>query len=135
MDRLVEPKEHTFKGIAALLGWEWPEIESTGSPVIQAGKPYHFNLYWVHLGMAPEDAFYVRLVDRQSRIAVEALSFDQPDSPLISGQLFVDKINVSLPGNLVRGSYHLQIGFLTRAVEAGELNFLLPDEMTEILVK
>jgi hypothetical protein len=135
LDRVVEPKEHTYKGIAALLGWDWSDIEVTELPVLEAGKSHNFNLFWVYGGMSMDDTLYVRLLNEEGRVVVEALSSAKHDSPLIPGQLLKDSITVSLPHSLPRGSYHLQIGFFTRAVEAGELNFSLPGEMTEVQVR
>lgn len=53
---------------------------------------------------------------------------------MIDGQLMIEKAVILIPPELVPGLYHLQLGFSTSAVEAGELIFDLPAELTEVRI-
>jgi len=132
---LVEPPDYTFKGIAALLGWNWPGLPSANPPMLQSGQTYDFELYWIYRGKAPEDLFFIRLLDDSGQVATQAFTTSRPDSRLIPGQLLLEDAALTLPNSLAPGLYHLQIGLLTRAVDTGELTFPLPAEMTEIEVR
>jgi hypothetical protein len=89
-------------------------------------------LYWIYRGKAPQDSFFVRLLDEAGQIAVQTSTTPRPDSRLIPGQLLVEEATLAVPDNLVPGKYHLQLGFITPAVAAGELSFDLPVELTMV---
>lgn len=128
----LDPDNHTFNGIASLLGWRWPGLDEPDRPVLPAGRVYKFELYWIYRGKAPEDLFFVRLLNNAGEISLEAITTPRPDSRLIPGQLIIEETGV--PVNLPPGLYRLQIGFRTPAVEAGELVFDLPPELTGVQV-
>jgi hypothetical protein len=46
----------------------------------------------------------------------------------------IEKAAILIPAELAPGLYHLQLGFSTLAVEAGELVFDLPAELTEVRI-
>ena len=50
MAGLVKPPDYTFKGIAALLGWNWPGLPSANPPILLSGQTYDFELYWIYGG-------------------------------------------------------------------------------------
>lgn len=131
---LVEPDDYKFKGIAALLGWDWSDLEQITPPTLQAGRAYNFELYWIYHGKALEDLFFIRLLDSIDQPVTEVLMPPRSDGDLSRGQLLIEAATVSIPPHLAPGVYHLQIGFLTSAVETGELTFDLPAEMTEIRI-
>ena len=131
---VVDPAEYTFNGIASLLGWDWPELKGGQSPQLRAGQTFRFELYWLYRGKAPEDPFFVRLLDEAGQIAFEAITMPQPGSRLIPGQLQIEVATISLPPDFSPGSHQLQIGFYIPAVDAGELLFPLPSETTELRV-
>jgi hypothetical protein len=127
---VVKPDDYTFNGIASLLGWDWPTLEAY--PVLQAGRSYDFELYWIYRGKAPQDRFFVRLLDQQEQVVAEAFTRPRSDDPLIPGNLLVEETSLTLPADLPAGRYHLQIGFKIPVVEEGELIFDLPPELTEL---
>jgi hypothetical protein len=133
LNRLVDPDDYRFKGIAALLGWNWPGLEP-GDVTLQAGQTYPFELYWIYQGKAPEDAFFVRLFDSTGQIAVEVWLPPQNRSHLIPGQLVIEEAAVPLPADLPAGLYQLQLGFSTPAAPAGQLIFDLPAALTKLKV-
>jgi hypothetical protein len=135
LDGLVEPGDYTFKGIAALLGWDWPALDSASPPTLQAGQTFEIGLYWIYEGKAPEDLFFIRLLDDSGQRVAQAFTTPRPVSRLVRGQLLLEDAALTLPSSLVPGLYHLQIGVLTPAVDAGELIFPLPAEITKIEVE
>jgi hypothetical protein len=131
---LVAPDDYKFHRIAALLGWNWPDLNPDAPASFQTGQTYRFEFFWVYYGKAPEDTFFVRLLDSTRRPVSEARLSPQPENGIIDGQLMMEKGAVLIPAELAPGLYHLQLGFSTSAVEAGELIFDLPAELTEIRV-
>ncbi|MBE7554737.1 MAG: glycosyltransferase family 39 protein [Anaerolineales bacterium] len=131
---LVAPDDYKFHRIAALLGWNWPDLNPDAPASFQTGQTYRFELFWVYYGKAPEDTFFVRLLDSTRRPVSEAWLSPQPENGIIDGQLMMEKGAVLIPAELAPGLYHLQLGFSTSAVEAGELIFDLPTELTKIRV-
>jgi hypothetical protein len=132
---LVRPDDYTFHRIASLLGWHWPDLAETNPPLLQAGQTYDFELYWVYRGKSPEDLFFVRLLNQAGEVVLEVFTTPRADSRLIPGQLLIEDATLTLPADLSPGNYHLQIGFLIPVVEAGELTFPLPAEMTEVYIR
>jgi hypothetical protein len=74
------------------------------------------------------------LLNPVGRPVVEAWLSSSASDKLTPGQLVIEPTRLSLPTDLPAGLYHLQLGFSTPAVEAGELIFDLPAEMTEIQI-
>lgn len=60
---LVDPDDYGFHRIAALLGWNWPDLNPDAPASFQTGQSYHFELFWIYHGKAPQDTFFVRLLD------------------------------------------------------------------------
>lgn len=131
---VVDPNDYRFKGIASLLGWNWPGLQVASSPILQTGRAYDFELYWIYRGKAPQDQFFVRLLDQAGRAVVEVLTTPRPDERLIPGQLLIEDATLTLPAQLTPGQYTLQIGFYIPVVETGELIFTLPTELTEVRI-
>ena len=131
---LVDPDDQTFNGIASLLGWDWPGLDGAQPLALQAGQSYGFELYWIYRGKAPEDLFFIRLLDVSGQPVVEVTAMPRPDQHLIPGQLLSEAALIAIPETASAGLYRLQIGFFTPAVESGELIFSLPPEITEIQI-
>jgi len=116
-----------------LQGWHWPALGKAATPVtLQAGQRYPFELYWLYRGKSPDDEFFVRLIADDGRTIAAATTELRPGSRLIPEQYLVEDADLTLPADIAPGSYHLQIGFFTPAVEAGELVFDLPPELTAL---
>lgn len=130
--RLVKPDDYTFKGIAALLGWDWPGLTGGPAAAFRAGQTYPLELYWIFYGKSPQDHFRVRLLDREGQVITESLATPRPDNPPVRGQLQVEETSLNLPPHLLPGVYQLQIGLDTPNLEQGELIFPLPPQLTEI---
>lgn len=131
---LVNPDDYTFNRIASLLGWRWPGLDDVHPPNLQPGRAYKFELYWIYRGKAPDDLFFVRLLDDTGQVALEAFTTPRPGSHLIPGQLIIEDATIVLPAGFSPGIYHLQIGFLIPVVAEGELIFSLPEAMTGVRV-
>ncbi len=131
---LVEPADYTFKGFGSLLGWRWPGFDLKQSPALQPGQSYPFELYWIYRGKAPQDVFFVRLVDQAGRVVCQTSTTPRPGSRLIPGQLLVEDAVLAVPAGLASGRYQLQLGFKTPAVAAGELVFELPVHLSTVEV-
>lgn len=131
---VVDPNQVKFNGIAALLGWQWLPLETAQPPLLAAGETHPFELYWIYRGKAPDDKFFVRLVDPAGQVALEQFTTPRPSSHLILGQLIIEDAALNLPADLPPGPYRLQIGFTIPVVEAGELLFDLPSNLTEVQV-
>jgi hypothetical protein len=101
---------------------------------LQTGRAYDFELYWIYRGKAPQDRFFVRLLDQAGQAVVEVLTTPRPDERLIPGQLLIEDAILTLPAQLTPGTYTLQIGFTIPVVETGELVFSLPAELTEVRI-
>lgn len=131
---LVDPDDYRFHHIAALLGWNWPDLNPDASASFQTGQIYRFELFWIYHGKALEDRFFVRLLDSTRQPVSEVPLSPQPENGIIDGQLMMEEGVVPIPAELAPGLYHLQLGFSTSAVEAGELIFDLPAELTEVVI-
>lgn len=132
ISQVVEPERYTFNGIAALLGWHWPELNRAAAPVLATGQTYDFELYWIYRGKAPEDRFFVRLLDEAGSPALEVLTTPRSEARPAPGQLLIEDMKLAIPANLPPGRYRLQIGFTIPVVETGELIFELPEELTAV---
>jgi hypothetical protein len=91
-------------------------------------------LYWIYRGKDPDDQFFIRLLAETGQPMIEILTTPRPDQHLVSGQLLIEDSILALPASLSSGFYSLQIGFYTPAVEAGELIFALPAELTRVTI-
>lgn len=131
---LVRPDDFTFRGIASLLGWDWPGLTTNGPPRLQAGQAYPFELYWLYRGKDPADRFFIRLLAGPGRPVAEVFTSPRPGQNLVPGQLWIEDARLVLPAGLPAGPYFLQIGVRTPAVAAGELIFALPAELVEVQV-
>jgi hypothetical protein len=131
---LVDPDDYKFNGIAALLGWNWPDREPSKPLSFQAGLAYRFELYWIYHGKASQDTFFVRLLNSAGQPVTHVSFPSQSTNPLSVGQMVRAETIIAIPPDLAPGLYHFQLGFSTLAVASGELTFDLPTEMTEIRI-
>jgi hypothetical protein len=137
-DRVAEDRR-VYHGIAALLGWDWPDAADPDRPVVAAGDELSFRLYWEYLGKSPEERFFFRLAGPDGRTWAEAAS-----QPLMSetgqpatwreGQIITEEGQLQVPLGTPPGEYRLQIGFYTQApaVTEGELVFDLPPDDSRV---
>jgi hypothetical protein len=137
----VEETRRTYRGIAALLGWDWPGAQDPDRPVATPGDALPFRLYWEYLGKVPEERFFFRLVGSDGRTWAEDLSQPVPsenDDPASwrQGQIITEAGELRLPPGTPPGEYRLEIGFYTQApaVTAGELIFAVPPEDARVHV-
>ncbi|MGQ9787491.1 MAG: ArnT family glycosyltransferase, partial [Anaerolineae bacterium] len=72
-DRVNEHRRR-YRGIAALLGWDWLGVADADHPTVVIGDGLRFRLYWEYLGKRPEEKFFFRLLDGQGHRVVEAIS-------------------------------------------------------------
>jgi 4-amino-4-deoxy-L-arabinose transferase-like glycosyltransferase len=137
----VDEHRRSYRGIAALLGWDWLDAADPEHPTVAAGDGLHFRLYWEYLGKRPEEKFFFRLLDEKGRRLLEAIS--QPllhengdPSTWRKGQIIVEEGMLSIPAHMTPGEYRLQIGFYTQApaVTEGELVFDLPEPDARVWV-
>jgi 4-amino-4-deoxy-L-arabinose transferase-like glycosyltransferase len=138
----VDEHRRNYRGIAALLGWDWLDVADPNHPVTTAGGRLRFRLYWEYLGKRPEEKFFFRLLDGEGHRVVEAIS--QPllnengdPSGWRNGQIIVEEGMLIVPADTAPGEYQLQIGFYTQApaVTEGELVFELPDDETQVQIR
>ncbi len=139
-DRVDETRRN-YRGIAALLGWDWPGVNDLQPPTVVAGEALPFRLYWEYLGKVPEEEFFFRLVGPEGGIWAEGIS-----RPVLSesgdpeswreGHIVTEEGELNVPPGTPPGQYRLQIGFYTRApaVPEGELVFDLPAEDARVEV-
>lgn len=137
----VDENRRVYRGIAALLGWDWPTAADPDRPQVAAGGALPFRLYWEYLGKAPEERFFFRLLGPDGQVWAEGAS-----QPLLSengdpaawrqGQIVTEAGDLTVPPGTPPGEYRLQIGFYTQApaVTAGELTFDLPPEEARVQV-
>jgi hypothetical protein len=137
----VDEAQRSYRGIAALLGWDWLTAGGSATPQAKAGGGLPFRLYWEYLGKLPEEHFFFRLAEASGRVVAEALS-----QPLATengdpatwrhGQIIVEQGELVVRPGTPSGDYRLQIGFYTRApaVTEGELRFALPPEEAGVRV-
>jgi hypothetical protein len=137
----VEENRRVYRGIAALLGWDWPGADDISHPAIAAGDALPFRLYWEYLGKLPEERFFFRLIGTDGQILAEGTS-----QPILSengdpatwrqGQIITEEGILAVPPDMLPGDYRLQIGFYTQApaVTEGELIFDLPPEYAWVQV-
>lgn len=133
----VDPDDYAFHRIAALQGWNWPDFGEAAPPVtLQAGQTYPFELYWIYRGKSPADKFFVRLTaDNGRAVIAAATTVPRPDNRLVPGQYLIEDAMLTIPADIAPGTYHLQPGFFTPAVEGGELVFDLPPALTAIEIR
>lgn len=139
----VDENGRVYRGIAALLGWDWQGDADSQRLQVAAGEPLPFRLYWEYLGKVPEERFFFRLVGSDERIWAEGIS-----QPVLSengdpttwrqGQIITEEGELPVPPGTPPGEYELQIGFYTQApaVTEGELIFDLPpeDDLVEVIL-
>ncbi|MGC8878518.1 MAG: ArnT family glycosyltransferase [Anaerolineae bacterium] len=137
----VDEHRRSYRGIAALLGWDWLDVTDANHPTVVTGGALRFRLYWEYLGKRPEEKFFFRLLDEEGRRLVEAVSQPLPNengdpSTWRKGQIIVEEGVLSVPADVAPGEYQLQIGFYTQApaVAEGELVFDLPERDARVLV-
>jgi len=151
----VDEDRRVYRGIAALLGWDWltPAAAETylgpqapGSdpnvPIAVGGSQLPFRLYWEYLGKAPEERFFFRLLTGDGRKLSEGISqplLSEAGDPLTwrQGQIITEQGELPIPAHIPSGDYPIQIGFYTRApaVPEGELIFDLPPEEAWVRVE
>ena len=137
----VDEHRRSYRGIAALLGWDWLDATDAEHPTVVTGGALRFRLYWEYLGKRPEEKFFFRLLDEEGHRLAEAVSQPLPNengdpSTWRKGQIIVEEGELSVPADVAPGEYQLQIGFYTQApvVTEGELVFDLPERDTRVLV-
>jgi 4-amino-4-deoxy-L-arabinose transferase-like glycosyltransferase len=137
----VDEHRRSYRGIAALLGWDWLDVTDPNQPTVAAGGGVRFRLYWEYLGKRPEEKFFFRLLDEKGRRLVEAISqplLDENGDPATwrRGQIIVEEGVLRVPEDVAPGEYQLQIGFYTQApaVTEGELVFDLPEHDARVRV-
>jgi hypothetical protein len=131
----VDEQRRVYRGIAALLGWDWLGDVDPQRPEVAVGEALPFRLYWEYLGKVPEEQFFLRLVGPDGRNWAEGTS-----QPVVSengdpatwrqGQIITEEGELTVPVGTPPGEYRLQIGFHTQApaVAEGELIFDLPPD-------
>ncbi len=137
----VDEQRRVYRGIAALLGWDWLGVTKAERPVVTSGEALPFRLYWEYLGKVPEEEFFFRLVGPDEQVWAEGVS-----QPLLGengdpatwrqGQIITEEGELPVPPGTPPGEYQLQIGFYTQApaVTEGELIFEVPpgDDLVEV---
>jgi 4-amino-4-deoxy-L-arabinose transferase-like glycosyltransferase len=131
----VDENRRAYRGIAALLGWDWPGATDPNHPAVTAGDALPFRLYWEYLGKVPEEQFFFRLVGSDGRIWAEGVSEPVPSengdpATWREGQIITEDGELPVPPGTPPGEYQLQVGFYTQApaITAGELTFDLPPD-------
>jgi 4-amino-4-deoxy-L-arabinose transferase-like glycosyltransferase len=137
----VDEHQRSYRGIAALLGWDWPTAADPDVPTVPAGGELPFRLYWEYLGKMPDELFFFRLLEPNGEIAAEGVSHpvDAENGDFAvwkEGQIITEEGSISVPLHLTPGRYQLQIGFYTKApaVTEGELMFALPAGEDAVIV-
>jgi hypothetical protein len=70
----VDEHRRVYRGIAALLGWDWPDANDPNRPTVEAGNALPFRLYWEYLGKVPEERFFFRLIGSDGKTWAEGIS-------------------------------------------------------------
>jgi 4-amino-4-deoxy-L-arabinose transferase-like glycosyltransferase len=137
----VDENRRNYRGIAALLGWDWPDTEDPDHPTVASGDALSIRLFWEYLGKQPEEKFFFRLLDDQDLPVAEGISqpaIDENGDPTgwRDGQIIAETGSLSVPLDTPPGDYQLQIGFYTQApaVTTGELIFELPENDAHVRV-
>lgn len=137
----VDENRRNYRGIAALLGWDWIGVANPDRPVVEAGSALPFRLYWEYLGKVPEEEFFFRLLSVDGQIITEGrsqpvMAESGPPPEWRDGQIIVEAGTLPVPIETPPGDYRLQIGFYTRApaVTEGELIFDLPEEYSLVQI-
>jgi 4-amino-4-deoxy-L-arabinose transferase-like glycosyltransferase len=137
----VDEQRRVYRGIAALLGWDWLGVANAERPVVAPGEALPFRLYWEYLGKVPEEEFFFRLVGPDEQVWAEGVSqpvLDENGDPATwrQGQIITEEGELPVPPGTPPGEYQLQIGFYTQApaVTEGELIFDVPpdDDLVEV---
>jgi len=138
----VDENRRLYRGIAALLGWDWLDVADPNHPTVAAGEALPFHLYWEYLGKAPEERFFFRLIGPDGRIWAEGTSkpvVRENGDPATwrGGQIITEEGELGVPVGTPPGEYRLQIGFYTQApaIPQGELTFDLPPGEDRVQVK
>ena len=131
----VDEHRRVYRGIAALLGWDWLDADDPNRPTVEAGTAPAFRLYWEYLGKVPEERFFSRLIGPDGQTWAEGISqpvLAENGDPATwrQGQIITEEGELVVPLGTPPGEYQLQIGFYTRApaVNEGELIFDLPPD-------
>jgi hypothetical protein len=131
----VDEDRRVYRGIAALLGWDWLGSTDPDKPVVAAGEALPFRLFWEYLGKFPEELFFFRLVGPDERVWAEGISepvSSENGDPATwrDGQIITEEGDLPIPVGTPPGEYRLQVGFYTQApaVAGGELIFDLPPD-------
>jgi hypothetical protein len=131
----VDEGRRVYRGIAALLGWDWLGDANPDRPEVAVGETLAFRLYWEYLGKVPEEQFFFRLVGPDGRTWAEGASqpvLSENGDPVTwrQGQIITEEGELPVPPGTPPGEYRLQIGFYTQApaVAEGELIFDLPPD-------
>jgi len=137
----VDENRRVYRGIAALLGWDWPDVADPNRPMVASGDALSFRLYWEYLGKVPEELFFFRLVGPDGRTWAEGtgeplLSENGDPATWRQGQIITEGGELPVPPGTPPGDYRLQIGFYTQApaVTEGELIFDLPPDESWVQV-
>ena len=138
----VDENRRLYRGIAALLGWDWPDAADPNHPAVAAGDALPFRLYWEYLGKLPEERFFFRLIGPDGRIWAEGdsqpvLGENGEPTTWRQGQIITEAGELPVPPGTPPGEYRLQIGFYTQApaIPEGELTFDLPPGEDRVQVK
>jgi 4-amino-4-deoxy-L-arabinose transferase-like glycosyltransferase len=128
----------TYRGIAALLGWDWLGADGPARPTIPAGGELHYKLYWEYLGKAENEPIFFHLLDEAGQVWGEGsstpLPITGPYATWRKGQIIEEEGKLVVRPDTPPGEYRLQIGFYTAAVAEGVLFFSLPPEEEVITV-
>jgi 4-amino-4-deoxy-L-arabinose transferase-like glycosyltransferase len=130
MQHRVDSALTTYRGIAALLGWDWLEVKDPAHPIVPAGGRLPYRLYWEYLGKAEGELIFMRLLDDAGQVWGEGISKPTPANGPISswaeGKIVEEMGELAVKPDAPSGPYRLQIGFNTAAVPEGVLYFPLP---------
>ena len=88
-----------------------------------------FTVYWINLGKAAGEPFFLRLVTTEGRTVSEGIARPNEEATMIGQMMSADGV-LEIPADLPVEPYHWQVGIYTAAVESGELVFDLPLDLT-----
>ena len=88
-----------------------------------------FTVYWINLGKAAGEPFFLRLVTTEGRTVSEGIARANEEASMIGQMMSADGV-LEIPADLPAEPYHLQVGIYTAAVDRGQVVFDLPAETT-----